>query len=153
MKIKLAELKLNDRNPRTISDKRFAALVKSVKDFPVMMELRPIITDAAGVIIGGNMRYRACLALGMTEIPAAWVRRADTLTAAERKRFIVMDNAGFGEWNDDILGADYDLGELEEWGLDMKWMEETAIPEGNKPIDETAMKDTENECPKCGFKW
>ena len=146
----LSTLKINERNPRTITEDRFAALVKSIKDFPQMMELRPIITDKDGVVIGGTMRLRACLKLGMTSVPASWVRRADKLTPAERKRFIVMDNAGFGEWDTDILSADYDLPELEDMGLDLEELgKELAEEEGDEQGDAEPSLCT---CDKCGNK-
>lgn len=150
--VDLATLRLNDRNPRTITEARFKALVKSIKDFPAMMALRPIIVDKEGVVLGGNMRYRALLELGHKTIPASWVKRADQLTPDEVRRFIVMDNEGFGEWDDSILSADFDLPELGDWGLDLEKMG-MFVPADNKPIDEEAMSNTENECPKCGFKW
>lgn len=144
-KIKLSSLHLNPRNPRTISVERFQALVKSLKDFPQMMELRPIIVDKTGMIIGGNMRYRALKEIGHTTVPASWVRRADKLTKAQLRRFIVMDNEGFGEWDDDVLSADFELAELEEWGV--------SLPEIDEAQDaaHTGDSDCEN-CPTCGRK-
>lgn len=117
--IKLSSLRSNPRNPRQIRDERFVALCKSLKEFPQMMELRPIITDADGVILGGNMRFRALQANGMKQVPASWVRKADSLSAEEKRRFIVMDNEGFGEWDFDIISADYDMPELEAFGMEL----------------------------------
>lgn len=141
--VKLSTLKLNPRNPRTITEQRFKALVKSLKEFPAMMELRPIVIDPAGMVLGGNMRIRALQELGYKEIPAAWVKRADQLTPEESRRFIVMDNEGFGQWDDDILAADFDLPELKDWGMDLDELglgeESDGEAEENGPT-----------CPTCG---
>ncbi len=148
--VKLFSLKINPRNPRTITEERFKALVKSLKDFPAMMELRPIVVDAAWMVLGGNMRLRALQELGYKEIPAAWVKRADQLTPEEVRRFIVMDNEPFGAWDDDILSADFDLPELEEWGVDLE-----AIGFGEDGGEESGggADGVEHECPKCGYTW
>ncbi len=119
-KIKITAIHPNERNPRRIQAERLQALVKSIQDFPEMMELRPIVIDAGGTILGGNQRYRACIEAGMTELPAAWVVRADKLTDQQRRRFVVIDNEnGFGEWDLDILAADFTPGDLAEWGVHM----------------------------------
>lgn len=117
--IKLSSIKPNDGNPRHIKDAKFDKLKASIKDFPAMMELRPIIVDAENVILGGNMRYRALKALGYKEIPDEWVKRADQLTEEEKRRFIISDNVGFGEWDWDILANDWEPLELSAWGLDI----------------------------------
>jgi hypothetical protein len=119
-KIKLASLTINPRNPRTISKDAFEKLCKSLREFPKMLELRPIVVDENNMILGGTQRYRAMVALGMTEIPTAWVKKASDLTEQERRRFIVVDNApeGMSGENDfDILAADYNIDELVEWGF------------------------------------
>ena len=119
--IKLSTLTVNERNPRTIDKKAFKRLCDSIERDPQFMELRPIVTDEEGVILGGNQRYRACQFLGKTSVPASWVVKAEGLTEAQRKRFIVVDNAPegmAGEWDQDILAEDYDMQELEEMGFD-----------------------------------
>ena len=90
--ISLATIKPNPDNPRQITEAQFAKLKESIARDQKFMPLRPIITDADGVILGGNMRYRACVALGLKDVPASWVRRADDLTEDEKKRFVVLDN-------------------------------------------------------------
>lgn len=97
--MKLNAIRLNDKNPRLIKDDQFKKLVASIKDFPAMMELRPIVVNSEMKILGGNMRWRACKELGMTEIPDSWVRIADKLTEEEQRRFIIEDNVPFGEWD------------------------------------------------------
>ena len=130
--MKTSELKPNKANPRTIKDDKFRKLVESIQDFPKMMALRPIVIDADGTILGGNMRYRALVELGYKEIPDGWVKRASDLTDEEKRRFIIEDNVPFGQWDWDALGNDWDESELEDWGLDV-W----------QPLDE----DTEDETP------
>ena len=119
MPVKLSAIKPNDKNPRSIRDARFERLKTSLEEFPAMMELRPIITDAEGTILGGNMRYRALKALGYKELPDAWVKRADELTEEEKRRFVIADNVGFGDWDWDTLGNEWDSEELATWGLEV----------------------------------
>lgn len=83
------------------------------------MALRPIIVDANGIILGGNMRYKALLHLGYKEVPDEWVKRADDLTEEERRRFIISDNVGFGEWEWETVANEWDVEELADWGLDV----------------------------------
>jgi len=115
--VKLSKLKINENNPRTIKKEKFEKLIKSIEEFPKMMELRPIVADKSGTILGGNMRYRALLEMGRTEIPDKWVKIADKLTEEEKKRFVVEDNLPFGEWDWDMLANNYDYGELLDWGF------------------------------------
>ena len=116
--IKITDIKTNPNNPRLIKDEKFAKLVKSINEFPKMMELRPLVVNADNVILGGNMRFKALKELGYTNIPKEWVKRADELTEDETRRFIIADNVGFGEHDWDLLANDWDTQELEEWGLD-----------------------------------
>lgn len=117
--MKITDIKPNPGNPRLIKDDKFKKLCKSISEFPQMMALRPIIVDADGVILGGNMRYQAIKHNGMKEIPDEWVRRADELTEDQRREFIVKDNVGFGEWDWDMIANEWDQQELEDWGLDV----------------------------------
>jgi ParB-like chromosome segregation protein Spo0J len=121
--MKLSKLKLNPTNPRIIKDDKFKKLVQSLKDFPEMMEKRPIVcvTDIDGKMfpIGGNMRLKALRELGMKEIPDSWVVLADDWTEEQRKEFTIKDNVGFGEWNWDDLQENWDSEQLVSWGLDV----------------------------------
>jgi len=125
--IKLNQLKINSANPRLIKDERFKKLVKSVKEFPKMMALRPIVVDDDGTILGGNMRYRALLSLGYKEVPEEWVRKASELTDEEKQRFIIEDNVEFGEWDYDKLANEWDEKLLEEWGIDIPEIKNTEL--------------------------
>ena len=115
----ITDIKLNEKNPRNIDESRIKILVKSIKEFPKMMSLRPIIIDDGGIIIGGNMRYRALNKLGYKEIPEDWVKKASELTNEERQRFIIVDNIQQGEWDNDLLIENWKLGDLSDWGLDV----------------------------------
>lgn len=122
--IELKSLKPNVNNPRYISDGKMKELVKSLQAFPKMMELRPIVVDNDGVILGGNMRYRALQELGYDVIPNIWVKWADELTEEERREFIIKDNVPFGSWDWDILANQWDQADLEDWGLQVVEPEE-----------------------------
>jgi hypothetical protein len=114
MKINL--IKPNANNPRIIKDDKFKKLVQSIKDFPQMLELRPIVIDENNIVLGGNMRLKACQELGLKDVPTIY---AKDLTEEQKKEFIIKDNVGFGEWNWDDLANDWDSEQLTEWGLDV----------------------------------
>lgn len=116
MKVEISKLKSNENNPRYIKDENFKKLVKSIKEFPQMLELRPIIVDSEMVVLGGNMRLKACIKAGLKEVP---IVIADTLTEEQKKEFIIKDNLGYGEWDWDILANEWDNELLAEWGLDV----------------------------------
>ena len=117
--IKITDIKLNKDNPRFIKDEKFDKLKQSIKDFPQMLSLRPIVVDENNIALGGNMRLRALLDLGYTELDTEWVKRADELTEEQKREFIIKDNVGFGSWEGETLANIWDVEELEEWGLDM----------------------------------
>ena len=106
----------NTSNPRIIKDDKFKKLVKSIKEFPEMLNLRPIVVDKDMVVLGGNMRLKACQAAGLKEVP---IIVADQLTPEQQAEFIIKDNVGFGEWDWDILANEWDPELLQEWGLDL----------------------------------
>ncbi len=118
--MKLKDISVNPNNPRLIKDEKFKKLVASIKDFPKMMGLRPIIVDSNNMVLGGNMRFKALSELGYDNIPDDWVKKADQLTEEEKNRFIVEDNLSFGEWDWDILGNNFEIKDLLEWGFDEK---------------------------------
>ena len=119
--MKLNNIKSNPNNPRIIKDDKFKKLVKSLTDFPEMMEKRPIVcvTDTDGKLypLGGNMRLKALQEIGNKEIPDNWVTLADEWTQEQRNEFVIKDNVGFGEWHWDDLANNWDTEKLEEWGL------------------------------------
>jgi DNA modification methylase len=137
--MKITELKSNPDNPRIIKDNKFKKLVKSINEFPKMMELRPIIIDSENVVLGGNMRLAAIKELKMKDIPGSWVKKASELTEEEKKRFIISDNVGFGEWDWDILANEWDVEKLEEWGVDLPVFDEKL-----KDVEEDDYSELEN---------
>lgn len=115
MKLKLTEIKLNPNNPRVIKDEKFKKLVTSIKEFPEMLKLRPLVIDEDNVLLGGNMRYRALLEAGIKEVE---VTVAKGLTEDQKREFIIKDNVSYGEWDIDILANEWDAVELDAWGLE-----------------------------------
>jgi DNA modification methylase len=107
-------------NPRLIKDDKFKKLVQSIKDFPEMLQLRPIVVDDNMIVLGGNMRLRACIEAGLNRVP---IIKASALTPEQQKRFIITDNVGFGEWDWDMLANEWDQDELIDWGLDLPVMD------------------------------
>jgi DNA modification methylase len=120
-------VKANPNNPRIIKDDKFAKLVKSINEFPQMLKLRPIVVNDDMVVLGGNMRLKACKEAGLKEIP---IIKASELTEQQQKEFIVKDNVGYGEWDWDDLANNWDVDELQDWGLDIPgFVNEEIIPE------------------------
>ena len=115
-KVKISEVKTNPKNPRLIKDDKFRKLVKSIQEFPQMLELRPIVVDENNIVLGGNMRLKACKEAGMKEV---FIVKAENLTELQKDEFIVKDNVGFGEWDWDMLANEWDTEKLDEWGLDL----------------------------------
>jgi ParB-like chromosome segregation protein Spo0J len=137
----ITEIKSNPNNPRFIKDVKFKQLVKSIQDFPQMLELRPIVIDENNMVLGGNMRLKACLEAGLTDVP---VIHANNLTEAQKKEFIIKDNISFGEHDWDALANEWNIIELDEWGLDIPAF-------ANNDIEES--KDNAKggkTCPNCG---
>lgn len=125
MKVPIKEVKPNPHNPRVIKGDKFLKLVKSIKDFPQMLELRPIVVDNEMIVLGGNMRLKACIEAGLEEVP---ILIADELTEEQKAEFIIKDNVGYGEWDWDVLANEWDAELLDEWGLDVpNFLEEEDI--------------------------
>lgn len=120
MKISPHKIKLNPDNPRFIRDESFNKLVQSIKDFPEMLELRPIVVNEEMVVLGGNMRLRACKEAGIKEVPYIVAH----LTEQEEKEFIIKDNLSMGEWDWEALANTWDAEDLVEWGLEMPFIED-----------------------------
>jgi ParB-like chromosome segregation protein Spo0J len=119
MEIKLFdinEIKSNPNNPRIIKDDKFKKLVKSIKEFPQMLQLRPIVVNDDYVVLGGNMRLKACIEAGLKKIP---VILASELNDEQQKEFIIKDNLGYGEWDWTTIADEWNLDDLENWGLDL----------------------------------
>ena len=130
-------IKKNPNNPRILKDDKFKKLVKSIKSFPEMLKIRPIVVNKDMIVLGGNMRLQACREVGLKSIP---VIKVENLTEEQEREFIIKDNVGFGEWDWDLLANEWDTNELEEWGLDLigfdvnadEFGEEFSLPDGDK---------------------
>jgi hypothetical protein len=114
--VKLYKIKGNPKNPRIIKNDKFKKLVKSIQEFPEMLEKRPIVVDEDMMVLGGNMRLKASKEAGLKEV---WIDIAEGWTQEQKDEFIVKDNVGFGEWEYDILANEWDSVQLAEWGLDV----------------------------------
>jgi ParB-like chromosome segregation protein Spo0J len=121
--VPINSIRNNPINPRLVNKAKFEKLKKSIQEFPQMLELRPIVINEDGVILGGNMRYKALVELGYEEVP---VIVAEHITKEQENEFIIKDNLGFGDWDWDILANEWDSVELEDWGLDV-WLNEDDI--------------------------
>jgi DNA modification methylase len=118
--VKISEVKKNPNNPRTIKDDKFAKLVQSIREFPEMLRLRPIVVNDDMVVLGGNMRLKACKEAGLKVVP---IIKASDLTEDQQRQFIIKDNVGFGEWDWEMLANEWDADKLGEWGLDLPDMD------------------------------
>ena len=116
MKVKITEIKPNPNNPRLVKDDKFAKLVQSIKDFPEMLELRPIVVNDDMIVLGGNMRLKACKEAGLKEVH---ILKASQLTEEQQREFIIKDNLGYGEWDWEMIANEWDTEKLNEWGMDI----------------------------------
>jgi DNA modification methylase len=119
-KVPISKVRANPNNPRIIKDDKFQKLVKSIQEFPQMLEIRPIVVNEDMIVLGGNMRLKACLEAGIKEVA---IIKATDLTEEQQKEFIIKDNVGFGEWDWNDLANNWDSDKLEEWGLDIPGFE------------------------------
>ena len=134
--VKTYKIKANPNNPRLIKGNKFKKLVQSIKDFPEMLKLRPIVVNKEMIVLGGNMRLKACIDAGLKEV---WIAKAWELTPEQEKEFIVKDNSNFGEWDFDVLANEWDMKKLEDWGLDFPFDFEE-LPEDDELIGEETEK-------------
>jgi hypothetical protein len=123
-KIKISKIKSNPKNPRLIKDNRYREMLKSVKSFPEMMEKRPIVVDEDMMILGGNMRWKACKEAGFKEV---WVDVADDWTQEQKDEFIIKDNDHFGEWDEFALYEEWGTDKLRAFGLDIAEINEDNV--------------------------
>jgi ParB-like chromosome segregation protein Spo0J len=114
--VKISDVKINPNNPRLIKDDKFAKLVQSIKDLPQMLDIRPIVVNSDMVVLGGNMRLKACKEAGLKQVP---IIIADNLTEDQQREFLIKDNVSGGEWDWLMIANDWDAEQLEEWGLDI----------------------------------
>ena len=152
---RLSSIHLNDgkhglpKNPRFIRDDRFRALCESIRENPEYMPARPIVVDEAGVILGGNMRYRACRELKIDPLPVGWVQRVEGWPVEKKRRFILLDNQGFGENHWEALGNEFDVAEMIAGGFSIDEIE-GQIAADDPPEDDPPTGDGPLTCPNCG---
>jgi DNA modification methylase len=132
--VNISAVKLNPNNPRLIKDDKFKKLVQSIKDFPQMLEIRPIVVNTDMVVLGGNMRLRACKEAGLKQVP---IIVADNIPEDRQGEFIIKDNVGFGEWDWEALANEWDMDLLADWGLE--------VPEGE--VTELEAEEDDYEVP------
>jgi ParB-like chromosome segregation protein Spo0J len=157
----IGKVKSNPNNPRIIKDDKFTKLVASIKELPKMLDIRPIVVNSDMIVLGGNMRLKACKEAGLKEIP---VIVADDLTEEEQRQFIIKDNVSGGEWDWEMLANEWDSEQLEAWGMDLPTFGDDAKEASVEDLDlvefykvEVEVKDEEsqenlfNELEKRGF--
>ena len=128
--VKLSDIKLNPNNPRLIKDDKFKKLVQSIIDFPEMLKIRPIVVNEDMIILGGNMRFKACKELKHKEVS---IIKLSGLSAEKQREFLIKDNVSGGEWDWNMLANEWNEIELGDWGLD--------IPNWSKGIDANNMSE------------
>ena len=131
-RVDIRQVRSNPDNPRFIKGDKFEKLVKSIREFPQMLELRPIVVNKDMIVLGGNMRLKACEEAGIEQVPIIF---ADNLTEEQQKEFIIKDNSSFGEWDWDLLANEWDIDVLNDWGIDVPNFDV------EEPIDETPEKE------------
>ena len=148
--MKLSKIKPNPDNPRILKDDKFRKLVKSIQDFPEMMEKRPIVVDENNVVLGGNMRLRALQEIyGKNgEVPDNWVTTAKGWSKEKKKEFVIKDNSSFGEWDWDMLANEWDTADLSDWGVDFPqdWAGGTPTEEEKEAVEDD-FDETRDEVP------
>ena len=141
MKVKISKVKSNKDNPRLIKDNHYNKLVRSIEEFPEMLEKRPVVCftdkDNKYVVLGGNMRLKASIEAGLKEIP---IILADDWTEKQKKEFIIKDNISSGIWDWDMLANEWNAENLNSWGLEV-WQPED-LTEKNKEIDIDSLDQT-----------
>jgi ParB-like chromosome segregation protein Spo0J len=134
--VKIGKVKPNPENPRVIKDDAYRKLVKSVQDFPEMLQVRPIVVNQDMVVLGGNMRLKACMEAGIKQIP---IIVAHGLTEEQQKEFMIKDNASFGEWDWDMLANEWDMPALSEWGINLPVLTTSYEPDLMPSIDTSSV--------------
>ena len=135
--VKTKDIHANENNPRILKDDKFKKLVKSIKDFPEMLEIRPIVVNNEMMVLGGNMRLKAIQEIGLKEVP---VIKAENLTEEQQREFLIKDNVGFGEWDWDALANDWNPEELNEWGLDVPLINNMEAEEDDFDVPEDGIE-------------
>lgn len=136
--IGLDKIRSNPKNPRTIKKHQLEKLMKSISDFPKMLELRPLVVDENMVVLGGNMRLKALKELKYESVPYI---KIEGLSEEQKEQFIIKDNVNYGDWDWDVLSTDWNLTSMDGWGLDVpSWvLDDDAEPEIDRDVLNEAM--------------
>lgn len=141
--MRIHDIKPDPKNPRKISKSEYEKLVKSIQEDPKLLNAKPIIIDENNIILGGHQRYRACLEIGIEDVPVIIM---PNLSDREKKKLLIIDNTHNGEFDFDMLANDnWDLHDLADWGVNLDFF----IPSIEEPekIDNTKKGKI---CPNCG---
>lgn len=159
----IAELRLNEDNPRHIGEEEFEKLRESIERDPEFMQLRPIVIDEQNIVRGGNQRFKALMYLGYEDIPEEWVVKAENLTQEQLRRFVLVDNQTpemAGEWDFKKLAEQMDFSELDDLGfavdeslLSLEGVKDESLPLENKSLEAVEAEKSKYRCPWCGFEW
>ena len=127
-KVAIGKVHLAPHNPRVIKNDKFRKLVSSIKEFPEMLKVRPIVVDEENMVLGGNMRLRAWLEAGLKEV---YIIKASEFNEEQKPEFIITDNSSFGEWDCDLLANQWDINDLSDWGINIpaSYFDEDVEPE------------------------
>jgi ParB-like chromosome segregation protein Spo0J len=147
MRVSIKDIKPNPNNPRLVKDDKFKKLVESVKGFPDMLNVRPIVVNKDMIVLGGNMRLKAMKEAGYKE---ANIEIVDW-TEEQQREFIIKDNVGYGEWDWNVIANEWDTDKLEEWGMNIPSFDSNEEIEDELQIDEEIK--TDKQCPKCGYEF
>lgn len=140
---KIDKLIVNDANPRKISRKSYDALKKSLKEFPEMKQLREIVVDENLTILAGHQRIYALKDLGYADV---YVKQVTGLSEKQKREFIIKDNTSSGDWDHDIIANQWDIEELQNWGVPNFRLGEL----DNENKDDKKPAQQEITCPNCG---
>ena len=140
--VPIEEIKNNPNNPRLLKDDKFKKLVSSIKSFPEMLKVRPIVVNDDNIVLGGNMRLKACKEAGLKEV---YVLKASGFTEEQQKEFIIKDNVGFGEWDWELIANEWNAEEVTDWGLDLPLFEEDEVLEAEEDDFEAEEGGTETD--------
>ena len=146
-RVKPNEPKPNEHNPRYINKANFKKLVNSLKEFPEMLEVRPLVVDENMIVLGGNMRLKAIIEAGFTEV---WVHQVEGWSDEKKNEFIIKDNSNFGSWDWEILANEWNMQKIVDWGVDLP---KEMFADEDDPVQNNVQDELPKEiCPTCGSK-
>ena len=146
-KVKPNEPKPNEHNPRYINKANFKKLVNSLKEFPEMLEVRPLVVDENMIVLGGNMRLKAIIEAGFSEV---WVHQVEGWSDEKKNEFIIKDNSSFGSWDWEILANEWNTQKLVDWGVDLP---KDTFAFDDEDVHNNVQQELPKEiCPTCGAK-